>query len=495
MPSAGSAAAAPPTEQLAPTRTRPHVVLLASPGAGHLLPLAELAQRLVEHHGFAATFVTFTNRADPKLLSHVPASVATAALPAVQIDDLPADAHFGLVVLELTRRSLPSLRALLRSVAPPLAALVPDFFCSAALPVAAELGVPGYVFVPCNLTWVALMRHVLELHDGAGPGEYRDLPEPLELPGGMSLQRADLPEPYRDCNGPAYPLLVDWGRRNRGTDGFLVNTFRAMEPAAAEAFEVAAEQGSFPPVFLVGPFVRSPDSDEFPDASSSPCLEWLDRQPAGSVVYVSFGSSGALSVEQTAEVAAGLEASGHRFLWVVRMPSLDGRHFAMGTRYGNDDEDPLLAAWLPEGFAERTRDRGLAVAAWAPQVRVLSHPATAAFVTHCGWNSALESVKHGVPMVSWPMFAEQRMNALLLEGNLGVALRARAQEGGGVVTGEELAAAVKELMEGEKGRAVRARARDLQQTVERALGAAEGSSHRALEEVGAKWKAVLGRER
>ncbi|CAD6215342.1 unnamed protein product [Miscanthus lutarioriparius] len=120
--------------------------------------------------------------------------------------------------------------------------------------------------------------------------------------------------------------------------------------------------------------------------------EWLDRQPTGSVVYVSFGSAGTLSVEQTAELAAGLEDSGHRFLWIVRMPSLEGEHSdGMGrkSRGGGDENDPL--AWLPEGFLERTRGRGLAVASWAPQVRVLSHPATAAFVSHCGWNSTLES--------------------------------------------------------------------------------------------------------
>uniref|UniRef100_A0A0D3FLP9 UDP-glycosyltransferases domain-containing protein n=1 Tax=Oryza barthii TaxID=65489 RepID=A0A0D3FLP9_9ORYZ len=114
--------------------------------------------------------------------------------------------------------------------------------------------------------------------------------------------------------------------------------------------------------------------------------------------------------------------SGHRFLWVVRMPSHDGESYSydFGTDHRNDD-DPL--ACLPDGFLERTRGRGLAVASWAPQVRVLSHPAMVAFVSHYGWNSALESVSAGMPMVAWPLYVEQKVNAVILTEVVGVALR------------------------------------------------------------------------
>ncbi|KAM3371444.1 hypothetical protein ACQJBY_018704 [Aegilops geniculata] len=484
LSSMGSAAAAPPAERLA---ERPHVVLLASPGAGHLIPLAELARRLVELHGFAATIVTFSNFSAPDQLACLPASVATAALPAVQIDDLPADACNGGVLVELTRRSLPNIRALVRSISnsstAPLAALVPDFLCSSVLPIAAELGVPGYLFVPSNLTHVAFTRHIVELNEGAAPGEYRDLVVPLELPGGVSLCGADLPEHQ------VYAQIVESGRSYCLADGLLVNTFYEMELSTAEAFKRLAvpEQGSgaffFPPVFPVGPSVRRPDNYETTAGAFSPCLEWLDRQPAGSVVYVSFGSGGALSVEQTAELAAGLEASGQGFLWVVRMPSTDGGHCGAG------GDDPL--AWLPEGFLARTSGRGLAVAAWAPQVRVLAHPATAAFVSHCGWNSTLESVGCGVPMLAWPLYAEQRMNAVLLEEKLGMALRVppAREDGRCLVTRHEIAKAVKELVEGDQK--VRRRAEDLQKAAARAW-LPEGSSRRALEDVAVKWKAALG---
>ncbi|EAY85163.1 hypothetical protein OsI_06519 [Oryza sativa Indica Group] len=476
-------APAPPTTD----GQRPHVVLLASPGAGHLIPLAELARRLADHHGVAPTLVTFADLdnldARSAVLSSLPASVATATLPAVPLDDLPADAGLERTLFEVVHRSLPHLRVLLRSIGS-TAALVPDFFCAAALSVADEVGVPGYVFFPTSITALCLMRRTVELHDDfAAAGEQRALPDPLELPGGVSLRTAEFPEAFRDSTAPVYGQLVETGRQYRGAAGFLANSFYELEPAAVEDSKKAAEKGTFPPAYPVGPFVRS-SSDE---PGESACLEWLDLQPAGSVVFVSFGSAGVLSVEQTRELAAGLELSGHRFLWVVRMPSLDGDSFALS---GGHDDDPL--AWLPDGFLERTRGRGLAVAAWAPQVRVLSHPATAAFVSHCGWNSTLESVAAGVPMIAWPLHSEQRMNAVVLEESVGMALRPRAREedvGGAVVRRGEIAAAVKEVMEGEKGHGVRRRARELQQAAGQ-VWSPEGSSRRALEVVAGKWMAA-----
>ncbi|CAN6278099.1 unnamed protein product [Urochloa humidicola] len=484
----------------------PHVVLVASPGAGHLIPMAELARRLVAHHGLSATLVTFRDPSAPSAAAHssvlsslAAAGVSAAALPAVALDDLPADAPLDTVLLELIGRSVPHLRALLRGVvgssAAPLAALVPDFFCSTVLPLAAELGVPAYIFFPGNLTTLSVMRSAVVLNDddGAaapGGGELHGLPDALRLPGGVLLRREDYGDGFRDSKKPVYAHLIEEGRRYRAADGFLVNTFYEIEPGNAEEIKKAAAQGAFPPAYPVGPLVR-PSSDE-DAAASAACLEWLDRQPEGSVVYVSFGSAGALPVEQTAELAAGLEDCGHRFLWVVRMPSLRGENSSHHHR-GSED-DPL--AYLPEGFLERTSGRGLAVAAWAPQVRVLSHPATAAFVSHCGWNSTLESVAGGVPMVAWPLYAEQGVNATVLSENVGVARRLRRRAENGLIAREEISAAVREVMDGEeKGRAVRRRAGDLRRAAARAC-APGGSSWQVLEEVAGKWKAAaLGRQK
>uniref|UniRef100_A0A0E0JXV0 Uncharacterized protein n=1 Tax=Oryza punctata TaxID=4537 RepID=A0A0E0JXV0_ORYPU len=470
----------------------PHVVLVSSPCAGHVMPMAELARRLVAFHGCAATLVTFSGLAasldarSAAVIASLPASsVAAVTLPEVALDDVPAGASFDTLIFELVRRSLPSLREFLRSISGGVAALVPDLFCGVVLDLAAELGIPRYLFLPSNVASLACMRRLVELHDGAAPGEYRDFPDPLHLAGDVTISVADLPIEFLDRSNPVFGQLIDEGRRHRRADGFLVNSFAEMEPTIVEDFKKAAEEGAFPPVYPVGPFVRSSSNE----IGESACLEWLDRQPAGSVVYVSFGSAGMLSVEQTRELAAGLEISGHRFLWVVRMPSLDSETYDFGTGGGGGghDDDPL--AWLPDGFLERTRGRGLAVASWTPQVRVLSHPGMAAFVSHCGWNSALESVSAGVPMMAWPLYAEQKVNAVILTEVAGVALRPAAARGGdGVVTREEVAAAVKELMDpGEKGNAARRRAKELQAAAARARSP-DGASHRELDEVAGKWK-------
>nr|CAB3446249.1 unnamed protein product [Digitaria exilis] len=404
------------------------------------------------------------------------------------------------------RRSIPHLRALLHSITvssgAPLAALIMDFFCYKALPLAAaELGVPGYIFCPTNVAFLALLRCHMALNDGsaAAGGEYRDLPDPLQLSDHLSLRRADMPAWFQDCTKPDFELLIDMGHHYRAAAGFLVNSFNEMENASAEEEEIkpAAEQDDvLPPAYMVGPLVRIGGSDEDGGAAAAACLEWLDHQPECSVVYVSFGSGGLLSVEQMAELAAGLEGSGHRFLWVVRMPSLQGPDgMEMESNNGHDKQDDPFS-WLPDGFMARTSGRGLVVAAWAPQVRVLSHPATAAFVSHCGWNSAQESMAAGVPMIAWPMYAEQRMNAVILSDTVGVALRLRERPVDGLVPREEIAAAVRELMEEEKkGRAMRGRARDVQEAAVKAW-APEGSSRRKLEQLAGEWKATaLGRQK
>ena len=106
-------------------------------------------------------------------------------------------------------------------------------------------------------------------------------------------------------------------------------------------------------------------------------------------------------------MARGLEMSGQRFLWVV--PGPPG-----GEEDDGQKPDAGLGALLPEGFLARTKGKGLVVEAWAPQREVLAHGAVGGFVTHCGWNSVLEAIMGGVPMLAWPMYAEQRMNKVFL---------------------------------------------------------------------------------
>nr|CAB3477647.1 unnamed protein product [Digitaria exilis] len=383
----GTEAAAPTT----PVKRATHVVLLANPGAGHILPVAELARRIVAHgdgHEFTATLGTFTNFSSSEhssTLASLPPSVSTAVLPEVPLDDLPSNARVETRIFTVVNRALPHLRDLLLRSPSGVAVFVADLLSPAALQVAVELGVPGYLFCTTNLMALSCMLHVPEL-DRTTTCEFRDLPEPVQLPGCVPLRGADLLDPLQDRSDPAYRLMAEFGNNHRLAHGFIVNTFDAMEHQTLEAFKYLSDKGVYPPAFAVGPFVRPCTGVE---NAKHGCLRWLDQQPDVSVLYVCLGSGGTLSTKQTAELAAGLEASGQRFLWVVRFPSdKDCSASYFGTS-GHGADDPV--SYLPDGFIERTRGVGLCVPMWAPQVEILSHRAVGGFVSHCGWNATLEA--------------------------------------------------------------------------------------------------------
>lgn len=184
-------------------------------------------------------------------------------------------------------------------------------------------------------------------------------------------------------------------------DWILMNTFEELEKSVIEG----AQQGLGVKFTPMGPFaLEVPDADGNSVASEScissfwpeeKCHTWLDMQKPLSVVYVSFGSLTNLSKSQLEEFALGLEESQVPFLLVAR-PNLV------------DDKGTGEFQGLPPGFVERTKDRALIVS-WAPQVKVLGHPAMAGFITHCGWNSTLEAISVGVPVLTYPYFADQHM--------------------------------------------------------------------------------------
>ncbi|GAV64450.1 UDPGT domain-containing protein, partial [Cephalotus follicularis] len=212
-----------------------------------------------------------------------------------------------------------------------------------------------------------------------------------------------------------------------------------------------------------------------PSGSRSELFDWLDKQPSESVLYVSFGSGGTLSHEQTIELAWGLELSKQRFIWVARQPTKttgDGCFFTVGN--GGDD----LSNYLPEGFLIRTHNLGLVVQEWAPQIDILSHPSIGGFLSHCGWNSTLESITNGVPMIAWPLYAEQRMNATLVTEELGIAVRSKTLASKGIVGREEIKTMVRSIMVDEEGHAIKAKVKELKHDAEKALNE-DGSSYGA----------------
>ncbi|GAB4848202.1 hypothetical protein Ancab_002869 [Ancistrocladus abbreviatus] len=232
----------------------------------------------------------------------------------------------------------------------------------------------------------------------------------------------------------------------------LVNSFTELE---SRAIHLLLNDASAPPMYPVGPI---PNLDKHNEASidgldkeKESIFRWLDEQPQSSVIFLCFGSKGSLVEEQAREVASGLERSGHRFLFSLRRPSSGGE------KVGPHDYENLQDV-LPMGFLDRTAKIGKVIG-WARQVTILSHPAIGCFVSHCGWSSILESLWFGVPVVAWPMYAEQQMNAFLmvreleLAGEIRIDYRWNYQKklSNGLVEAEVIERGVRKVMDGENG--------------------------------------------
>eukprot|EP00268_Persea_americana_P062572 TRINITY_DN80328_c0_g1_i1.p1 TRINITY_DN80328_c0_g1~~TRINITY_DN80328_c0_g1_i1.p1 ORF type:complete len:457 (-),score=75.74 TRINITY_DN80328_c0_g1_i1:61-1431(-) len=273
-----------------------------------------------------------------------------------------------------------------------------------------------------------------------------------ELP---PLRVKDLPVPSWTINSDTFLQLGrDIYNATISSSGIIYNTLEDLEGA-----ELAKLNHDSPiPLFAIGPLYKQSVGlalGSWKQDHSS--MVWLDKQAPGSVIYVSLGTIAAIDKTQFVEMAWGLANSNIHFLWVVRPGSVHGSE----------------RVELPEGFEDKTSGRGL-VLKWVPQIEVLAHPAVGGFWTHCGWNSTMESVGEGVPMLCWPCFWDQKVNARYVTHvwEVGVELDSVLERG-------EVERAIKLLMVDEEGAEIRKKAKELKESTELA-GREGGSSFTAL---------------
>ncbi|XP_043718043.1 hydroquinone glucosyltransferase-like [Telopea speciosissima] len=452
---------------------------------GHLIPLVEFAKQFVLLHDFNITFTIPTIEGSPtnaqkEILDSLPKCIDTIFLSPVSLDDLSKDTKVKTRIYRTILLSVPSLHEALKLLTStnPIAALVVDLFGTDAFDVARQFNLPSYIFFPSTAMVLSLFLHLPELHE-LNSCEYRELPEPMKLPGCVPIHGKDLMDSLQDRQSKVYTWTLYHSRHFKLADGILLNSLMEMEADTIKALKESGDP-SVPPIYPIGPLTQDGSKDNGADISG--CLRWLNNQPIGSVVFVSFGSGGALPWEQLNELALGLELSGQRFLWVVKSPNAT----YLGAQ--STGEDPLT--FLPKGFLEWTKGRGLVVPSWAPQIQVLNHVSTGGFVAHCGWNSTLESVVHGVPLIAWPLHVEQKMNAVSLVEDLKVALRPKVEKNR-IVGRVEVARVVKCLLEGDEGKRIQKQMRKLKDTATNVLSE-EGSSRRSLSEVAHRWKYQVG---
>ncbi|PAN28649.1 hypothetical protein PAHAL_5G169000 [Panicum hallii] len=450
------------------------VVLYPVGGVGHVGPMTQLAKVFLDH-GYDVTMVLIeqpikSTDSGAGFIERVAASnpsINFHVLPPIPTPDLATSPkHPFLLILELMRQYNGELESFLCSIPRArLHSLVIDLFCTHAIDVAALLGVPVYKFFASGAGTLAIFTQLPALLADRRTGLKELGDTPLEFLGvppmpASHLVKSLLEDPEDELCGAMMKIL----KRNARTRGVLVNTFESLESRALRALrDSQCVPGQvLPPVYAIGPLIGKAGTDK----AWHECLAWLDAQPERSVVFLCWGSKGALPKQQLEEIAAGLENSGHRFLWVVHTtPAGSDDPKRYWERRGEADLDALL----PVGFSERTKDRGLVIKSWAPQVDVLNHPATGAFVTHCGWNSTLEAVAAGVPMLCWPLAAaEQKMNKVFVTDDMGVGVEMEGYREG-FITAEEIEAKVRLVLECEEGRKLWERAIELKKEAGEAL--------------------------
>ncbi|XP_058743032.1 anthocyanidin 3-O-glucosyltransferase 2-like [Vicia villosa] len=295
-----------------------------------------------------------------------------------------------------------------------LAAFVVDMFCTTMIDVAKEFSVPTLVFYTSGVAFLGLMLHLhtLRERDNVDSDKLLQLTE-LSVPSfANSVPSKSLPTIVLQKEWESFIMNYEKGLKN--ADGIIVNSFEELESYAVHSFASHPDFVGLP-IYPVGP-ILNPEPKTKGTVDSNDINKWLDDQPPSSVVFLCFGSRGSFDEDQVKEIALAIENSGARFVWSLRKPPSKGT-MASPSDYPLSDLDSVL----PEGFLDRTKEIGMVIG-WAPQAQILAHQAIGGFVSHCGWNSTLESIYFGVPIATWPLYAEQQANAfeLVCELKMGV---------------------------------------------------------------------------
>ncbi|KAG8646119.1 anthocyanidin 3-O-glucosyltransferase 2-like [Manihot esculenta] len=421
------------------------LVFVPTPGMGHLISAVELAKLLLSRDYRLSITVLIIDipLLNSKLHNYLESLQDSSFVLSnrLRFIELPKDDPELSNFHSFFERQKPSVKEVVLKLtqaesnadSPRLVGFVLDMFCTPMMDLADEFGIPSYIFFASGAAFLELMLYVQKIHDDENfnPIEFKDSHTELIVPSLVNpFPTRILPSPI--LNKERFGQLLVLARKFRQAKGIIVNTFLELESSAIESFKV-------PPLYHVGPIleVKSDGTNTHPEI-----MQWRDDQPAGSVVFLCFGSMGSFSKDQLKEIAYALENSGHRFLWSIRRPPPPDK-IASPTDY----EDPREV--LPEGFLERTVAVGKVIG-WAPQVAVLAHPAIGGFVSHCGWNSVLESLWFGVPIATWPMYAEQQFNAFEMVVELGLAVEidmGYRKESGLIVNSDKIERAIRNLME------------------------------------------------
>ncbi|KAK2429963.1 scopoletin glucosyltransferase [Trifolium repens] len=423
------------------SNSKTHILVFPYPAQGHILALLDLTHQLALQNTFTFTIIITPKNLpilNPLLTTH-PNTIQTLILPFPSHPKIPSGVEN---VRELGNKgNYPVINALSNLQNPiiqwfkthtnPPVALISDFFLGWTHQLATRLSIPRIAFYSSGAFFTAATNRLWKnpLHFLS-----QEVVQFSDIHGMPSFKRDRLPSMFCQYieSDPDSEFVKESFISNGESWGFVINTFRALEGPYLD--QIQAEFGSRR-VFAVGPLGYNGVRGRAEIDDRSEVLRWLDRwDEEGSVLYVCFGSQKLLKREQMQALAFGLERSGTRFVWVVKVPSMEEQKEGYGS--------------VPDGFEDRISGRGFVVKGWAPQEAILGHRVVGGFLSHCGWNSVLEAVVAGVGILGWPMEADQFVNARLMVEDMGMAVR--VCEGGDFVPDpDELGRVISEVMNGD----------------------------------------------
>jgi UDP-glucose:(indol-3-yl)acetate beta-D-glucosyltransferase len=464
------------------TKIKPeiHVLLVAFSAQGHINPLLRLGKslltkglnvtlattELVYLRVFKAT--TTSTTAD----NTVPTSYTTNGINVLFFSDgfditkgnKSPDEYMD-IIAEFGPISLTNLikNNFLNNTSKKLACIINNPFVPWVTNVASEFK------IPCACLWIqpcTLYSIYYRFYNKLNQFPTLENPEiDVELPGLPLLKSQDLPSfvlPSNPLKGLSN-VLAEMFQDMKKLKWVLANSFYELEK------DVIDSMAEIFPITTIGPLVPPSllGQDQTQDVgiemwkSQDSCIEWLNQKPPSSVIYISFGSLIFLSEKQMQSIAEALKKSKSYFLWVMK-----------------SKEGEAKTVTLPEKFLEETKEKGMVVS-WCPQTKVLVHPSIACFLTHCGWNSMLEAITAGVPMIAYPQWTDQPTNAKLVSDVFGMGIRLK-QDSDGFVESEEVERAIGEIVGGERFEVFKKNAVELKLAAREAV-ADGGSSDRNIQ--------------
>ncbi|KAI7752224.1 hypothetical protein M8C21_023145 [Ambrosia artemisiifolia] len=391
-----------------PTSSNLHVVFLPFFTSSHIIPLVHAA-RLFAARGVRSTIITtvhnaliFQAQVDRDRVTGHPIAVHTITFPSSEVGlpegieslnmtptpEMAAAVFRGMFKLQTT------IEQVIRGLAPDC--IFSDMFFPWTVELADELNIPRLLFYPSCFLYHSISHslRVYKPHENVN-SESESFVVP-NLPDEIMMKRSQVSEHFKKKTefGEMLDLIQQSEKRSYG---LVHNTFYEIEPDYVDHFRKVKDTK----VWHIGPlfqfFVEEGCGNGVSDKHD--CLSWLDDQKPKSVIFACFGSMVRFLEAQITEIALALEESKRPFIWVVGKTGSEG------------------IGGLPDGFEDRvkTENKGLIITGWAPQVEILQHSAVGGFLTHCGWNSVLEAVVIGVPLITWPLYAEHFYNEKLVE--------------------------------------------------------------------------------